>query len=97
MRQSSTLVPATRLGPYVATIPLEAAPPDTLLGKLYQKVKNPDGTLDNIMRVHSPSPRSLETHFELYKQTMKSIDSPLSLAEREIIAVHVSTLNECSY
>ncbi len=52
--------------------------------------------VDNILRVHSLHPRTLGEHAELYDTTMHG-PSGLSLAEREMIAVVVSSLNQCHY
>ena len=69
---------------------------DDDLAEVYGRVVEPDGTVDNILRVHSLHPKLLAGHFELYITAMKG-SSPLSRAQREMIAVVVSTLNECQY
>ena len=69
---------------------------DDDLAEVYGRVAEPDGTVDNILRVHSLPPKLLADHFELYITAMKG-SSPLSRAQREMIAVVVSTLNECHY
>jgi len=66
------------------------------LAALYKRVSNPDGSIDNVMRIHSLNPESMRTHFEMYVAAMHK-DSPLSRAEREIVAVVVSRLNGCEY
>ncbi len=35
------------------------------LATWYGRVGNPDGTVDNVMKVHSLNPDSLRTHFEM--------------------------------
>ncbi len=62
----------------------------------YKRVGNPDGTVDNVMKVHSLNPDTLRTHFEMYTAAMHK-HSPLSRAEREMVAVTVSRLNGCTY
>lgn len=52
--------------------------------------------IDNILSIHSLSPASLRAHMQLYRNVMFG-KSPLSRAEREMIAVTVSTLNGCHY
>ena len=52
--------------------------------------------LDNILRIHSLNPPSLSGHYELYKTLMRG-HSALTRAEREMIAVVVSGINECHY
>ena len=66
------------------------------LARLYRRVGNSDGTVDNVMKVHSLNPASLRTHFEMYQAAMHE-PSPLSRAEREMVAVVVSRLNGCQY
>ncbi len=66
------------------------------LAHWYKRVGNPDGTVDNVMKVHSLNPDTLRTHFEMYTAAMHR-QSPLSRAEREMVAVTVSRLNGCNY
>ena len=66
------------------------------LADLYLRFGNPDGTVDNVMKVHSLNPDTLRTHFEMYTAAMHK-PSPLSRAEREMVAVAVSRLNGCRY
>ena len=66
------------------------------LDEVYGRVAEPDGTVDNILRVHVLHPKRLADHFQLYITAMKK-SSPLSRAQREMIAVVVSSLNECHY
>lgn len=66
------------------------------LADLYKRVGNPDGTVDNVMKIHSLNPDSLLTHFEMYTAAMHK-PSPLSKAEREMVATEVSRLNACEY
>jgi len=66
------------------------------LANLYKRVGNPDGTVDNVMKIHALNPLSLKAHFELYVQALHK-HSPLSRAEREMVATEVSRLNGCEY
>jgi len=52
--------------------------------------------LDNVLRIHSLNPPSLQYHYELYDHLMRG-PSGLSRAEREMIAVVVSKTNDCFY
>ena len=80
--------------PFIETIePADATEP---LAALYQRVGNPDGTLDEVMKVHGLNPDTLRTHFEMYVAAMHK-PSPLSRMEREMVAVVVSRLNGCAY
>lgn len=68
-------------------------------GKLkvaYEKLREPWGGVDNIMKIHSLNLRSLWAHFELYKAVMYG-RSTLSRTQREMIAVVVSAANHCHY
>ena len=69
---------------------------DGKLADLYARVAEPDGSVDHVLRIHGIHPRSLGDHFELYITAMKR-HSPLSRAQREMIAVVVSALNGCHY
>ena len=66
------------------------------LGDLYARVAEADGSVDHILRIHGINPRSLGDHFDLYVTAMRR-SSPLSRAQREMIAVVVSAINECHY
>jgi len=66
------------------------------LAEWYTRAGNPDGTVDNVMKVHSLNPDTLRTHFEMYTAAMHG-QSPLSRAEREMVAVTVSRINVCNY
>ena len=66
------------------------------LGTLYGRHRRPDGLVDNILRVSSLNPETLEHHVSLYGHLMRGA-SGLSLAERELIAVAVSVVNDCHY
>ncbi len=66
------------------------------LAGLYQRFGNGDGTVDNVLKVHSLNPPSLEAHCALYTQAMHR-PSPVSRAEREMVGVCVSRINGCAY
>ena len=66
------------------------------LAEWYRRVGNPDGTVDNVMKVHALNVETLKTHFKMYRAAMHG-PSPLSRAEREMVAVTVSRLNGCVY
>ena len=69
---------------------------DDELSAIYQRVAEPDGSVDHILRIHGLHPQCLGDHFDLYMTAMKG-RSPLSRPRREMIAVVVSALNECHY
>lgn len=69
---------------------------DGLLAEQYERFGNADGTVDNVLKVHSLNPASLEAHCALYVQSCHR-PSPVTRAEREIVGVIVSMLNKCTY
>ena len=67
------------------------------LAVLYERSVDPEsGRVDNILAVHSLHPRGLEAHLALYKAVMKAT-ATLPKADREMVAVVVSRINECDY
>jgi uncharacterized peroxidase-related enzyme len=66
------------------------------LKELYEKYAEPSGGVDNILKIHSLNVKSMKTHFELYAHLMRG-RSGLSRVQREMIAVVVSTTNQCHY
>ena len=63
------------------------------LNEIYDKL---GGKVANILKASSLFPESLEAHLSLYK-TLMFKKSPLSRAQREMIATTVSSVNECHY
>ncbi len=66
------------------------------LASLYRRHRRPDGFVDNIVAAGSLNPEALEHHLALYEHLMRG-ESGLPHAERELIAVAVSVVNECHY
>lgn len=66
------------------------------LAEVYARLLEQRGKLANILKVQSLNPGALGAHVDLYMATMFA-QSGLSRAEREAIAVVVSTLNDCEY
>ena len=69
---------------------------DGELADMYRRYREPSGRVDNILKIHSLNPPSLEGHFRLYAHLMRG-PSGLTRIEREMIAVAVSKENECHY
>lgn len=67
-----------------------------LLAELYRRFGGPEGRVDNIIRIHSLNPPSMDHHVQLYAHLMRG-RSPLSRVQREMIAVTVSAANDCFY
>ena len=68
-----------------------------LLKRLYDEAVARAGKVFNVLRIQSLRPEVLEAGVQLYKELMHSDRSPLSRAQREMIAVAVSKANECHY
>jgi len=66
------------------------------LRAVYERVISSRGKLSDIMRVQSLAPRAMAAHLDLYLALLFG-PGPLSRAEREAIAVAVSTANGCEY
>ena len=66
------------------------------LKEQYDQLIEPWGGVDNILKIHSLNPKSLAAHVQLYKTLMYG-NSPLRRTDREMIAVVVSTINQCHY
>ena len=62
----------------------------------YKELIEPWGGVDNILKIHSLNPESLSAHVKLYRTLMYG-KSPLRRTDREMIAVVVSTINQCHY
>ncbi|MBF0278738.1 MAG: hypothetical protein HQM13_13140 [SAR324 cluster bacterium] len=62
--------------------------------KIPEKDRVPDQ--DNILRIHGVHSKIMRHHYELYLELMHK-RSPLSRVQREMIAVMVSSLNDCHY
>jgi uncharacterized peroxidase-related enzyme len=67
------------------------------LGELYERVAGPDGTVDNVLQVHSLRPHTLEGHMALYKSVLHHSGNKLPKWLLETIGVYVSLLNGCTY
>lgn len=63
------------------------------LKELYDKNREPWGGVDNILKVHSLAPETLTAHVVIYKTLMHG-PGELSRAQREMIAVVVSSVNQ---
>jgi len=62
----------------------------------YDKMIEPWGGVDNIMKIHSLNVPSLKAHHLIYATLMRG-RSDLSREQREIIAVVASVTNHCKY
>ena len=75
---------------------VEPAEADEELAAIYAELIEKRGKVSNILKVHSLNPAALSNHLDLY-MTLMFGKSGMSRAEREAIAVVVSSTNECDY
>ena len=75
---------------------VEVSEADGRLAEIYKELVEKRGKISNILKIHSLSPRSMKAHFDLYALLMRG-RSELSKAQREMIAVVVSAINQCHY
>ncbi|MCB0731770.1 MAG: peroxidase-related enzyme [Ignavibacteriae bacterium] len=66
------------------------------LKEVYSDIEKSRGKISNIMKIHSLDPDTMKHHLDMYLAIMFN-DSSLDREERELIAVVVSALNNCSY
>jgi uncharacterized peroxidase-related enzyme len=80
---------------WIRMIPLEEATGD--LARAYKNVTTPHGTVDNVMKVHSLRPHTMEGHVALYRSVLHTPDNTLPFWFLEVIASYTSSLNQCLY
>ena len=81
--------------PWIRTIPPGEA--TGLLKRLYDEAVARAGKVFNVVSLQSLRPEVLQAGIALYQELMHSDRSPLSRAQREMIAVAVSRVNDCDY
>ncbi|MCK8524030.1 peroxidase-related enzyme [Aquimarina sp. D1M17] len=67
------------------------------LKKIYDRVKGPNNTIDNVLSIHSLRPHTLTGHMGLYKNVLHNSNNTLPKWYLETLGVYVSHLNHCSY
>ncbi|MEP3051854.1 MAG: peroxidase-related enzyme [Erythrobacter sp.] len=80
---------------FIKTIAPESA--EGRLAKLYDRVRGPDGQVDNILAAHSLRPASLDGHMALYKNVLHHSANQVPKWFLETIGVLVSLRNNCAY
>lgn len=83
------------MGAWIRMVPVARATGP--LKQAYEKVKTPHGTVDNVMRVHSLRPHTMEGHVALYRSVLHHPDNKLPLWFLECVAVATSLMNRCDY
>lgn len=67
------------------------------LRELYDRVKGPDGRIDNVMKAHSLRPHTMEGHSALYKSVLHHTGNTLPGWFLEAVGVYTSLCNACDY
>ena len=67
------------------------------LQKIYDRVKGPNGQIDNILSAHSLRPHTLVGHMTLYKNVLHNNNNSLPKWYLETIGTLVSIINKCDY
>lgn len=80
---------------WISTIDFDKA--EGKLKKLYQRVKGPNNNVDNVLKIHSLRPHTLEGHMVLYKAVLHHSENSLPKWYLEALGCYVSYLNNCSY
>ena len=78
---------------------IEEIPPEKATGplaRIYEAAMKRAGRVFHILRVQSLNAKTLQASMGLYVSSMHG-ESPLTRAQREMIAVVVSAANECHY
>ena len=76
---------------------IEEAEAEGLVKTMYDRVRTPHGTVDNVMRAHSLRPHTMEGHLALYKSVLHNPENVLPLWFLEVIAAYTSITNDCAY
>jgi len=80
---------------WIKTIDFDAA--EGKLKSLYKRVKGPDNNVDNVLKIHSLRPHTLEGHMVLYKAVLHHSGNSLPKWYLEALGCYVSHLNHCEY
>jgi len=81
--------------PWIRTVSDDEA--TGLLKRLYLAAIRRAGRVFNVIRIQGLRPKVLRSSIQLYMEVMHSPESPLSRAQREMIATVVSRTNDCFY
>jgi uncharacterized peroxidase-related enzyme len=76
---------------------IEDAEAGPALTSALDAARTPHGTVDNVMRVHSHRPNTMNGHVVLYRAALHDDANTLPTWLQETIASYVSVLNDCTY
>ncbi|MBM3479686.1 MAG: peroxidase-related enzyme [Alphaproteobacteria bacterium] len=67
------------------------------LRQLYDRVKGPGNSLDNVMKAHSLRPHTMEGHSALYKSVLHHTGNSTPVWFLECLGIYTSLANRCDY
>lgn len=70
---------------------------DETLKAALDLARTPHGTVDNVMRVHSLRPSTMNGHVILYRACLHDKNNTVPFWFLEVVSSYVSVLNECPY
>jgi uncharacterized peroxidase-related enzyme len=83
---------------HISRLPVpETVALDPDLQKYFRKCQEKLGLVPNVLRAYAVRPAHLRNFISMYNELMLSEDSGLSILEREMIGVVVSSCNRCYY
>lgn len=80
---------------WIRTVPYESS--TGYLRDVYDEVKSPRGSIDNVMRVHSLRPHTMAGHSALYRSVLHQSEYDLPAWFLEALGVYTSLTNGCDY
>ncbi|MBI1774094.1 MAG: peroxidase-related enzyme [Proteobacteria bacterium] len=80
---------------WIEHVPYERS--EGYLRGLYDRVKGPKGDIDNVMKVHSLRPHTMEGHSALYKSVLHHTGNTLPVWFLECLGIYTSLANRCDY
>ncbi len=80
---------------WIRVIPYEES--DGELRRIYDVVKGASGNVDNVVKVHSLRPHTLEGHYALYRSVLHHPENEMPAWLLEALGVYTSLLNGCEY
>jgi uncharacterized peroxidase-related enzyme len=89
-----SLVPAAEVA-WIHVVPYEESEGE--LRRIYDVVKGASGNLDNVVKVHSLRPHTLEGHYALYRSVLHHPGNEMPPWLLESLGVYTSILNGCDY
>jgi uncharacterized peroxidase-related enzyme len=80
---------------WIRVVPYEESEGE--LRRIYDGVKGASGHLDNVVKVHSLRPHTLEGHYALYRSVLHHPENEMPPWLLESLGVYTSLLNGCAY